>query len=198
MRIEHKTPKEIFIPVGAEGIKYSEEKTVPQLFFPATLNGVKGVMAKLPSDYLNGASHIRLETGGDYIYASRPGNDYVLDPISNRKSIAIEPGVFAPVVLGIYSPGSGRIRLFAYALETKAIIPWRTDLFLKLQMLQTLVHEISHSHDKTQRVARGRWRMDQKNKDEAYADRLASDLMGSIVFPCVLSMYRHLYHGKSD
>ena len=64
-----------------------------------------------------------------------------------------------------------------------------TELALKLDMLVTLVHELSHNKDNVQRVARGLWRTDSTDKSEAYADKLTRVLFDSVVIPYVQQKY---------
>ena len=183
VRIDRKFPRQNLAPVTPDAIKYTEEKLQPYLFFPATLVDVRHVLSDLPSGYLNGVSHIQFLTGKEFINAHESVEGQVLDPILKRKCTEFEPGVFVPIVLGTYHPHSGNIQIFAYALDPSVVLSETSYLVLKIQMLQAGVHELAPNHDSTQRVARGRWRMDNTEKAETYAIERASEFFDSVLIP---------------
>ena len=84
------------------------------------------------------------------------------------------PGVWLPVIYGTYDPESKAVELFGCVTAPDAHLSPEQTLELRFQMLRTLVHELAHHSDRTQRVARGRWRMD----DEAKAQWVSNTPMG--------------------
>ena len=181
-RVEHAT-------VTSNAIRYSVEELPPGLFFPATLDDVKGVLDELPPGMLDGVRHIEFLSGRETINAEPPVEGEVLDPVAGRRSVEIAEGVYAPILLGTFDRELGEIQLFAYAAAPADSVNENCELALKLHMLQTLVHELAHNEDQSRRVARGRWRMDDEDKAEAYADRRMSELFKAVVLPYAARVY---------
>ena len=125
-------------------------------FFPASRDDVEGILRALPPSAIQGLNSIRLETG---VHLER------------REDIC--PGVHSPQVFGTYSPDSNDIRVFAYSRSHDASLSHHQEQELRFAMFRTLVHEIAHHLDRTSRVNRGRWRMDDVKKAETYADKMA-------------------------
>jgi len=57
------------------------------------------------------------------------------------------------------------------------------ETYLELHFLSTFVHEIAHHDDRMRRTARGRWRFDSHEKDEAYAESTQRRWMEQVVVP---------------
>ncbi len=189
IRTDRKSPELPFSPITSDAIGYSIDEVHPSLFFPATLADVKEVMDELPPGFLNGVSSVRFLDGEAYINAQESVEGQVFDSTLKRKSIEIEPGIYAPIVSGTYDRHSGAIQIFAYALDESVEMNETTEMALKMDMLVTLVHELSHNKDNVQRVARGLWRTDSTDKSEAYADKLTRVLFDSVVIPYVQRKY---------
>ena len=190
VRRDRESPDLPFRPVAPDAIHYSVDEVHPYLFFPATLEDVKGVMDELPPGFLNGVSSVRFLDGEAYINAQESVEGQVFDSTLKRKCIEIEPGIYAPIVLGTYDKRLGAIEKFAYAMDESVPIFDGTVMRLKMYMLRTLVHELAHNKDSVQRVARGRWRGDDTDKAEAYAYKLERVLFDSVVIPFVRRLYR--------
>jgi len=91
--------------------------------------------------------------------------------------------------MGTYNKRSGVIQLFSYSLDNKYSLTSLDEMCLKIQMLETLLHEVAHNYDQNNRTARGRWRMDQEAKDERYATRQARKLVRLVVVPYLKRVY---------
>jgi len=63
------------------------------------------------------------------------------------------------------------------------------ELFLRLLMLKTFVHELAHHEDHMRRVARGRWRADNTGKTELYAEAMAAQWVEQCVVPYLQETY---------
>jgi hypothetical protein len=99
------------------------------------------------------------------------------------------PGIYGPAVLGIYALDSNRIRLFGYVKVPDRAVTEEQNRELRFEMLETLVHELAHHDDRTRRTARGRWRMDDRRKDEQYAVALEQEWCVEVVLPYLLARY---------
>jgi hypothetical protein len=157
------------------------------LFYPASVDDIRGVLARLPPGSLDGLHSITLESGNLYVNAEGKGG--VPDPILGRKSVELHPGIYAPVILGTYSRQSMKISIFPMLRRPGVEVPGEVQLALRLQMLGTLVHEIAHHHDRSRCTARGRWRMDDTRKAESFAGRLACRWFSEHVVPFVRDQY---------
>jgi hypothetical protein len=140
--------------VTASAVPIEVRAVGPDVRFPASIADLRGVMARLPPGTLNGLAGISL-------CPPEPPTYEVVD------------GAHAPALRGDYDFRTQHIRLFGYHYD--ADLPQRTilDTYLRLKMLQALVHEIGHHHDEAIRVSRGRWRGDDDREPhaEAFADR---------------------------
>jgi hypothetical protein len=156
-------------------------------FYPASVDDIRGVLGQLPPHSLDGLHSITLKSGTLYVNANGEGGEP--DPILGRRSVEWHTGIYAPVILGSYSRQSMRISIFAMVRAPGIQVPEVELLALRLRMLGTLVHEVAHHHDWSQRTARGRWRMDDTHKAESYADRLADQWFRERVVPFVADRY---------
>lgn len=138
------------------------------LVYPATEEDLRGVIERLPSGALNGVSEVLLSLGEDEQGESE-GLDR--DPLRGRVGFECLPGVWSAQVLGVYEHLPRRIQVLAYVVaEERLPQPEFSGLCLKLRALSTFVHEVAHHQDRSLRVARGRWRMDDPARNERYAE----------------------------
>ena len=139
--------------------------------FGVTEEDIRRVLGALSPGTLSGIAAIELRRGAD-------------------EKLELVPGIRVNQVLGCYRTQTQRITLFAY--ERDAAVPeWETLLpWLKLRMLSTLVHEVGHHEDHSTRIARGRWRMDDRDKGEMYAERRQHALTNEVVLPYLSTRYR--------
>jgi len=100
-----------------------------RLAYPATLDDLRGVMARLPHGSLEGLASIELaEWRGEFHRLLR--------------------GVVAPSTCGMYAPDERCIRLFAYRLDPDVPNRRHVELYLRLAMLATLCHEVARHHER--------------------------------------------------
>ena len=62
-------------------------------------------------------------------------------------------------------------------------------VYLKLRVLHTFLHELSHHYDHTFRLHGDRWRKDDKRKVEGYAERRSHHLVRDVVVPYLRERY---------
>lgn len=162
------------LPTDLETIPIHVRDAGPFVHYPASVADIRAVMRRLPKGMLDGLKAVELCLGREdqnaipdawYNESDAP------DPWVGRRGDALWPGVYHGRVGGVYMADSARIRLYAYVYESG--LPDRTikELTLRLQMLSAFVHEVAHHFDFTLRVARGRWRADDTEKLEAFAER---------------------------
>ncbi len=146
-------------------IFFSDES--PLIHYPISESDIRSVLNQLPKGIFKGLKSIGLRFGGwdwECTYDLDP------DPFTGRPGYETIPGVYFPPILGSYFRRDSRIELYAFTYST---MPdeniWM--LYLKINMLMTLVHEIFHHYDFISRRSRGRWIME-SYKTEAYAEKM--------------------------
>jgi hypothetical protein len=159
-------------PVRAPEIEFELRDESPSLFFPASIDDMRAVLGALPPGALDGIVKVRLEAGTQIINADVDRYD-VLDPYFKRKSIEHPSRTYTPVLKGIYRRDTHVISIFGYAKAPRAELTVRQQVDLELNMLITLVHEVAHHFDRMRRLGRGRWRMDDRVKNERFAEAMA-------------------------
>lgn len=85
-------------------------------------------------------------------------------------------------------PGS-RIQLFAFVCEEGLPFPEFSRIYLKLYALSVFVHEVAHHQDQMIRTARGRWRADQPDNSEIYAENWEYQWTHEAVIPYLKEAY---------
>jgi len=159
--------------VAAEALPIEVIDRGPTIHYPA-LEDLRGLMSRLPAGSLDGISGIdlRLTRRAD------PEDD-----------VELLPGVYGPPTLGTYQPRGARIQLFAYVYDDAIIERPILEMYLRLQMLTTLVHEIGHHIDHATRTTRGRWRADRTEEREERAEAVEEDWVRAYVVPYVVDTY---------
>lgn len=145
--------------------------------FPATDDDIRELMRRLPPGSCDGISEIRLRLGSrseldkdPYVEEAR-----VLDPFKGVYDYEYLPGVYSSSILGQYNPSDTTIRLYAYLYDTALPEREMWELFLKLQMLKTLIHEIGHHCDFMARCGQPRWLGSSRDRNEIYAENCEHD-----------------------
>jgi tetratricopeptide (TPR) repeat protein len=126
-------------------------ETPPGAAFPASADDVRAVLARLPPETLEGLARVEFTV-----------------PHVQRHTRA--DGVLAGAVLGQYTPKDAVIQLFGFwydeARPDRAILA----MYLRLEMLATLVHEVAHHVDFLAHVGRGRWVRTSRDEREGFAE----------------------------
>ncbi len=161
----------------------------PELHYPANPEDIRAVLHRLPPGVTSGLASLELtpawwwdaECGDRY-----PGDP---DPLTGRLGLELLPGIFCTPILGRYGPDTARIWLqgYVYAEDLPDRPLW--ELYLRLRMLQTLCHEVAHHWDWTARRGRGRWRGDDRKRNEDYAERMTFTWTRSAVLPYLRATY---------
>jgi len=175
-------------PVTSENIPIKIIEELPHLFYAVTVGDIRTVLDALPPGTLNGLTRICMESGTRYINRLDV-DDYVLDPYLQRKSVELYPGIFSPVIGGMYDRIRSQIKLYGFVLVDPELDPDVMLISLKIFALNSLLHEIAHHQDQTQRIARGRWLMDDYDKVEKYAEDLAQRWTEKYAYPYLSARY---------
>ncbi|MFC1834091.1 hypothetical protein ACFL2Q_05070 [Thermodesulfobacteriota bacterium] len=105
-------------------------------------------MMRLPMGVTEGLADVVLSLGG--------GADGEPDPYTERYGCEILPGVFSGLQ-GRYYPGDAVIEIHAYVYDSNLADREMWELYLRLRMLSTLVHEFGNHYDHAHRETRGPW-----------------------------------------
>lgn len=177
--------------VTADSIRIEVRDESGFVHYPASPDDLRAVLRLLPAGILDGIDSIWLCLGAGYQESSYDGSSEAQenDPHTGRLGSELLSGVFIGHTLGVYLPKRRRIDLCAYVYD--AALPQREmwEVWLRLMMLKTFVHEVAHHHDFSTRVARGRWRADNSDNLEIYAEKMAHEWMRLIVIPYVERRY---------
>ena len=158
---------------------------------PASPEDIRGVLAALPGAATQGMTRIQLSLGKEYMEERWAGSGAEPDPFTGRLSSEVFPGVFGGAALGSYYPERGSVWIFAYVYDPSRLPLPHTlcEFYLRLHALKTLVHEVAHHHDETNRVRRGRWLADRQAKLEWYAEKMEYEWTREVVLPYLESAY---------
>jgi tetratricopeptide (TPR) repeat protein len=143
--------------------------------YPASVADLRAVMRLLPPGTLNGLTKIVLCAGKEYQRERvEPNETHIeVDAFIGRIGFETLPGNFGGRLLGTYLPGYATIRLYAYVYERSIPDREMRELYLRLQMLNTFMHEVAHHREHQAYGARGRWLDRPEHKSELYAKRAA-------------------------
>jgi tetratricopeptide (TPR) repeat protein len=158
-------------PVAVEAIPIYIHDESEFVHYPAGLDDLRGVMHLLPPGTLDGLSKIVLCLGAEHQRErlKLSGHGYGPDPYVGRISTERLPGVFTGRYLGTYFQESAVISIYGYVYSSDMPDRDVCELYLRLQMLSTFVHEVAHHQDEMTRIARGRWLAEPGEKSEQYA-----------------------------
>ncbi|MEN6520498.1 MAG: HEAT repeat domain-containing protein [Armatimonadota bacterium] len=182
----------LIVASEVESIPISMRDAGQFVHFPTSPDDVRNVMRLLPGGSLDGLARIELCLGAEYqkdpsVYD--PEDGYKPDPLVGRIGDEMLPGIYRGHCLGYYSRPHSVIRVFAYVYDPEKVDVRLWEVYLRLQMLATVVHEIAHSVDLTTRVAKDRWLADDKSKVEMYAEKLEYSWLMDCVVPYLETKY---------
>jgi hypothetical protein len=167
------------------------ENSSPFLHYPANADDLRDLMKCLPVGTVDGLAKIRLCLGeSEQSSETDPWNlEPEKDPLLGRIGYETLPGVFGGRCRGVYVPFRQEIRLHGYVYASDHVDMSFWDVYLRLQSLMTFVHEVGHHFDFTFRVARGRWRGDNRDNLEIYAEQVQHQWRDKYVIPLLCEKY---------
>lgn len=163
----------------------------PYVHFPASPADLRAVMNLLPTGITDGLKGIELALGekAQEKPTEKFYKDTEKDPYTGRLGYESLPKVYIPRILGQYSPRWTKIKIYGYVYPPDLQDRPMWEFYLRLQMLLTFVHELGHHVDFTSRVARGRWRADDHEKREVFADKTQYEWISTWVIPYLEQTY---------
>jgi hypothetical protein len=186
---ERLRPKSAPAMLGADSVAITiEDHHGPFVHYPASIDDLRAVIARLPVGVINGITRIELSLGRAPAEHAGEEADPV-DPLIGRAGIEVVPGVYSSRVLGTYTLDGGRIRLFAYIYDPDRADRGVFELYLRLRQLATFMHELGHHQNESTRVARGRWRADVHDEHEMYAEAVQYAWTADVVVPYLEEAY---------
>lgn len=187
------TPRWIDLPPAApDTIPIEVVERKPCIYYAASPSDLLAVMKRLPAGVLSGLTGIHLRAGKQYTDENLTAEERataIRDPWLGRLGLEELPGVFVGEVLGTYWNPQARIDLYAPVHDPAATIPAAWQVYFRLQMLSTFVHEVAHHQDRMHRLANGRWRGDDRATEELYANRQQSQWVRQCVVPYLEEAY---------
>ncbi len=172
------------IPSGAIPVQVFD--TSPFAHYPAGPADLRAVLTAVPGGVADGLEAVELrmgETRQRDLLDEHKWGAVEPDPFTGRHGCEVMPNVFSGLSLGCYYPHRALIHLFGYVYPADISNLEVVEFYLRLKMLSTFVHEIAHHYDFTFRVFGDRWRADDKEKVEVYAEQVQHEWMTRYVIP---------------
>lgn len=163
------------------------------LHYPAGPADIIGLLKRMPQGIVDGLSKITLCLGRPYEHKRDDfGSDEFtpdFDPFLGREGNCVFDGVYRGSTFGIYYLRKSEIRLFGYVYDANLKNRRMWEVYFRLRMLMTFVHEIGHHYDLSFRIARGKWRFDDDDKIEIYAEHMQHEWVREYVIPYLKETY---------
>lgn len=167
--------------------------------FPASKEDLLGVIKRMPYNVLSGIHSITLCLGKEYQEDNYRNSDEVIrDPYTERICTNEEGPIYTPRTLGTYYGSTCKIFIYAYVYDMDEVKLGIIEPYLRLQMLNTLVHEIAHHEDNLLRTGGGRWLGFNDGKCEDYAEIQQMNWAETAVIPYLLDTYPEEYNSLLD
>ncbi len=162
--------------------------------YPASKSDLIEVVKRMPTGVLSGIDSIILCLGKEYQEKCKDEYDEeVRDPYKGRISCDDNGIFYASPVSGTYFPDTCKIFLYAYVYDKTNLKLEIIELFLRLQMLSTFVHEAAHHDDNMRRTGRGRWLGLNEWKCEDYAELKQMEWSKEVILPYLSDQYPYEY-----
>ena len=168
------------------------------IHFPACVDDIRNVVRLLPRGVFDGVNEIELSLGVEYQDEDSSYDNDIEDPHTGRIGMEIIPGIYAARCQAIYTREECTIKVFAYVYAPDLRDREMWECYLRLHMFSSFVHEASHYYDSTERIARDRWRMENRRKVEAYAEEMQRDWMNDYILPYIETTYPDQVHMLLD
>lgn len=173
-------------PTSVKAIAVQEFEASQHNHYPATPDDVRAILRSLPGGVADGLEAVELRAGAEYqreLVIEEEFFECKPDPLTGRLGLELMPGVFTPPLLGCYLPARNLIYLFGYVYDEGTANREIVESYIRLQMLSTFVHEVAHHFDCSSRIDRDRWRADDHDKCEIYAENVQHDWLARHVIP---------------
>jgi len=161
------------------------------LHFPADAEDLRGLLNIMPCGIADGLKKICLCLGADS--QDPPEESWAaeleVDPYLGRGGYEFLSGIYIGRCVGTYSPYKAEIWLHGYVYSPDLANRAMLELYLRLHMLMVFIHEIGHHHDFTFRIARGRWRGDNPENVEIYAETMQHKWLTDYIIPFLQTNY---------
>jgi tetratricopeptide (TPR) repeat protein len=171
-----------------------EIKDKPEyIHYPAGQEDIINLLKMLPQGIADGLSKIILCLGNSHEH-ERKGfwadkSEPEFDPFVGREGGSVFGEVYLGTVAGRYLLKKSEIRLYGYVYDPELKNRDMWEVYFRLIMLMTFAHEIAHHYDFSHRIARGRWRFDDDDKIEYYAEKIQYEWLGGYIMPYLEKAY---------
>lgn len=193
VKTERRQSKKPLPPTSIDAIPIRIVDSSPYVHYPAGPDDLRELLKRLPVSLSHGLAAVELCLGKQlkdhteqYPWCAEP----TCDPYTGRLGHQHPLGVYSGLYLGHYVRTSKTVRLFAYVYAPELLHRRIIEFYLRLRMLMAFVHELGHHFDNTSRVARGRWRMDDTEKVEIFAEHVQHNWAQEYVIPYLEQRYK--------
>jgi hypothetical protein len=177
-------PREALPAAMVEGVPIEIRDAGPFIHYPASIEDLRAVMARLPPGAFDGIAGIVLQLPErDEPDDGTDARSEVYDPYLGRLRGEVVPGVYGGSLLGTYDPAGAIITLHAYVYDPAIRDRQIVEIWLRLRMLATFMHELGHHEESTAIGDRARWRKDGLIASEAHAETIEHAWTRDVVVP---------------
>lgn len=178
-------------PTSIDVIPIQVRNASSLVHFPASPEDLRAVLKTMPAGMADGLTEVELSLGEkcQRRYLDECCAEPEPDPLVGRPGYQRLPGIYGPRVLGRYMTPRAKIEVYGYVYEESVENRTMCELYLRLHMLMTFLHELAHHYDRTHRIARGRWRADDRDKVEMYAEHREHEWICSHIIPYLENKY---------
>lgn len=175
------------MPASADDIPIRVSDEGEFIHYSASIDDIREIIKRLPVGVLDGITSIELCLGINH-QRGIIESYMTADPLTGRVGHEMLPGVYTGACLGVYYRNRPKISVFAHVFDPS--LPNRDvwEIILRLGMLSTFVHEAAHHFDATMRTD-SRWRWDNPDRVEVYAQRTEYDWVPMYVIPYLEERY---------
>lgn len=179
--------------IDALPIEYRRESSF--VHYPVTAQDIRELLKIMPQGVTDGLSKILFCLAKQY---QRYPDESLFgspepDPYTGRLGYKFFSDVYCGRCLGTYFSYRREIRVYGYVYPDDIPLREVVEFFLRMQMLMVFLHELAHHHDRQQRTARGRWRMDKTESAEIYAEQTAHEWIEVYAIPYICQRYADEY-----
>jgi tetratricopeptide (TPR) repeat protein len=166
------------------------------IHYHVTDKDIRELLKTMPQGLVDGLSKIVFCSGmhhqqmppKDEMYAGPQKDTYI-----GRIGYEVFENVYRGRCLGTYFGNQKVIRVYGYVYPHNIELFEIVEFYLRVQTLLVFLHELAHHYDFEQRAARGRWRQDNLETVEIYAEQMAHQWINDYALPYICKNFADEY-----
>ena len=165
------------------------------IHYPVTDKDIRDLLKTMPQGLVDGLSKIVFCSGKNYqrMPKDKMFGEPEIDPYIGRLGYEVFKDVYLGRCLGTCFGVRREIRVYGCVYSDNVELRKIVEFYLRIQMLSVFLHELAHHYDFEQRVARGRWRSDNTETAEIYAEQMAHQWINDYALPYISTNFADEY-----